>query len=365
MAFVRSPHAHARVIAVRAARAGRPRRSPAARCPRASRAPPGLTVEHAPHPLLADGEVRYVGQPVAAVVAASRAQAEDAAERVEVEYEPLEAVMDPRAGDTLVRWEKREGDVAGAFAAAAHVVRDRARDPAPGRGADGAARRARGAGRRPARPSGRRRRARTARARSWRRCWAAPRRRFASSCRMSAAASAPRARSRSRRRWSRSPRSSSAARSWTEDRHENFLSAPQGRGLRAAVELAFDADGRILALRGRMLADLGAYLLPSTPIPPHTTAMLLAGCYDIQDVEVIVTGARTNKVPTGALPRRRPPRGELPDRDDDRRRRPRAAHRPGRAPPPQPGARVPVPDRARLDVRLRRLRALPGPRASS
>ena len=69
---------------------------------------------------------------------------------------------------------------------------------------------------------------------------------------------------------------------WTEDRHENFLSAPQGRGLRAAVELAFDADGRILALRGRLLADLGAYLLPSTPIPPHTTAMLLSGCYDIQ-----------------------------------------------------------------------------------
>ena len=47
-----------------------------------------------------------------------------------------------------------------------------------------------------------------------------------------------------------------------------------------------------------MLADLGAYLLPSTPIPPHTTAMLLAGCYDIQNVEVFVTGARTNKVPT-------------------------------------------------------------------
>jgi carbon-monoxide dehydrogenase large subunit len=69
--------------------------------------------------------------------------------------------------------------------------------------------------------------------------------------------------------------------------------------MRAAVELALDGDGRILALRGRILADLGAYLLPSTPIPPHTTAMLLAGCYDVQNVEVIVTGARTNKVPSG------------------------------------------------------------------
>jgi aerobic carbon-monoxide dehydrogenase large subunit len=85
---------------------------------------------------------------------------------------------------------------------------------------------------------------------------------------------------------------------WVEDRRENFLSAPQGRGQRAAVELALSGDGRILALRGRILADLGAYLLPSTAIPPHTTAMLLSGCYDIGAVEVIVTGARTNKVPT-------------------------------------------------------------------
>ena len=56
-------------------------------------------------------------------MAESRALAEDAAERVEVSYEPLEAVVDPRAGAPLVRWEKRAGDVAGAFAAAAHVVR--------------------------------------------------------------------------------------------------------------------------------------------------------------------------------------------------------------------------------------------------
>ncbi len=85
---------------------------------------------------------------------------------------------------------------------------------------------------------------------------------------------------------------------WAEDRLENFAAAPQGRGLRAAVELALDADGRILGLRGRLLADLGAYLLPSTAMPPHTAGMLLTGCYDIQDVDVVVTGARTNKVPT-------------------------------------------------------------------
>ena len=85
---------------------------------------------------------------------------------------------------------------------------------------------------------------------------------------------------------------------WAEDRLENFLAAPQGRGVRAAVELALDADGRVLALRARLLADLGAYLLPSTAIPPHTMAMLLSGCYAIPAFDVVLTGARTNKVPT-------------------------------------------------------------------
>ena len=72
-----------------------------------------------------------------------------------------------------------------------------------------------------------------------------------------------------------------------------------------------------------MLADLGAYLLPSTPIPPHTTAMLLAGCYDIQNVEVFVTGARTNKVPTA--PYRGAGRPEASYLIETRSTRPRAS----------------------------------------
>ena len=45
--------------------------------------------------------MRYVGQPVAAVVADSRAEAEDLAEQVEVDYEPLTPIIDPRAGESL------------------------------------------------------------------------------------------------------------------------------------------------------------------------------------------------------------------------------------------------------------------------
>ena len=109
MAVVRSPHAHARVLGVRGALLAAAdlegRLVPARVAP-----PPGLTIAHAPHPPLAVDEVRYVGQPVAVVVGETRALAEDAAERVEVDYEPLDAVVDPRAGSQLARWELRSGN---------------------------------------------------------------------------------------------------------------------------------------------------------------------------------------------------------------------------------------------------------------
>ncbi len=86
---------------------------------------------------------------------------------------------------------------------------------------------------------------------------------------------------------------------WSEDRLENFLAAYQGRGIEGDIELALDADGRMLAIRARLWADLGAYLLTTTAIPPLTAATLMTGCYDIGCAEVEVIGAQTHKVPTG------------------------------------------------------------------
>src|SRR5512146_1910893 len=84
---------------------------------------PGVELADAAHPVLAREEVRYVGQSVAAVVAATRAEAEDAAELVEVDWEPLDPVVDPRtAPEWCYRYSGSEGDVDGAFARAAHVV---------------------------------------------------------------------------------------------------------------------------------------------------------------------------------------------------------------------------------------------------
>ena len=57
---------------------------------------------------------------------------------------------------------------------------------------------------------------------------------------------------------------------WAEDRFENFLAAGQGRGVQADVELALDGDGRMLAVRARILADIGAYLFGNSAPPPHT-----------------------------------------------------------------------------------------------
>ncbi|HEX6230596.1 MAG TPA: xanthine dehydrogenase family protein molybdopterin-binding subunit [Actinomycetota bacterium] len=97
------------------------------------------TLKSCPMPVLAQGRVFWVGQPIAAVVAADRYVAEDVLERVEVEYEPLPAVADPEAalrpdapilhpelGDNVqTSFTVEAGDVDAAFATAPHILRAR------------------------------------------------------------------------------------------------------------------------------------------------------------------------------------------------------------------------------------------------
>jgi carbon-monoxide dehydrogenase large subunit len=63
-----------------------------------STAIPGMKLPH--HPVLAEGKVRYVGEPVAVVVATSRYVARDALDLIEVDYDPLDAVVDPEQAAT-------------------------------------------------------------------------------------------------------------------------------------------------------------------------------------------------------------------------------------------------------------------------
>jgi carbon-monoxide dehydrogenase large subunit len=309
VAFVRSHHARARILDIRLPTrapglvrvltaedmAGRARPLPVI-------APEGVHMEDLPHPILAAEEVRYAGQPVAAVVAESRAQAVDAAELVEVEYEELDAVVDPQtAPETLMRWERTVGDVADALKRAAHRVLARHRIPRLVAA--------------PIEPRGVV--ATYDETDDLLTIWASAQDPHRPLAQLTHALGRPPEKLRvvvpdvGGAFGSKGVIAVEAVAvaigaielgrplKWVEDRVENFLAAYQGRGVEAEVELALDATGRILAVRAEILADLGAYLLPTTAIPPHTTAMLMTGCYDVPAAAVSVRGARTDKVPTG------------------------------------------------------------------
>src|SRR5205085_1697565 len=83
-------------------------------------------VENAPPYYAAANEVaRYAGEPLAVVVARDRYVAEDALELIDVEYEPLEAVVDPERGQVVHERSFSYGDPDAAFVAADLVVSER------------------------------------------------------------------------------------------------------------------------------------------------------------------------------------------------------------------------------------------------
>src|SRR5206468_3020358 len=84
---------------------------------------------------------------------------------------------------------------------------------------------------------------------------------------------------------------------WTEDRLEHFVSASQERAQLHDVEVACDADGRILGLRDRFLHDAGAYT-PYGIVVPLITATQLPGPYRIRHYDVAFDVLYTNRVMT-------------------------------------------------------------------
>jgi len=87
---------------------------------------------------------------------------------------------------------------------------------------------------------------------------------------------------------------------WTEERSENAVATIQGRGQIQDIELAAGNDGRITAVRVKLLADMGAYLQLVTPGIPLLGAFLYHGVYDIPAYSFECTGVFTNKTPTDA-----------------------------------------------------------------
>ncbi|HVH74266.1 MAG TPA: xanthine dehydrogenase family protein molybdopterin-binding subunit [Stellaceae bacterium] len=319
-AFARSPFAHARLRRVDAAAA---RRTAGVRAVlafadlpeplRRNRLPnmmPNPIIAQSPTQFaLAREEVCFVGEPVAVVVAESRYLAEDAAQLVEVEYERLPAVADCRAalaeGAPLVhlgaasnvaaRIPIVHGDVEAGFAAAAHVFQERF---SLHRGGP-----------------------------------------FFIECRgvvaaYEAGAFTIHVSSQGSHRikdglvdlfelgehdvrvvtpdvgggfgpkgamYPEYPTVAACAKllgrpvKWLEDRHENFLSTNMERDQHWTVEIAVDREGKILAIRGELIHEQGAYM-PSGVVIPWIAATTVPGPYVVPAFKMDVLVAMTNKV---------------------------------------------------------------------
>jgi len=88
---------------------------------------------------------------------------------------------------------------------------------------------------------------------------------------------------------------------WTGERYEAFQSDNHGRDLITEVALALDADGRFLALRVTGKANMGAYLSPFAPfIPTRAMARVLGGAYRIPAMHIGMKGYFSNSVPVDA-----------------------------------------------------------------
>ena len=314
VAFARSPHAHARLARVdtAAARAldGVAAVVTAAELRGVARplvprlADAGFTPTA--WPPLADGVVRFCGEAVAAVAAASASLAADARERVAAAYEPLPvlASLDAAlaAGRVLFRRGERRGDVDAAFARAAHVVRETfehgrcAPSPLEPRGVladwDGEALTV----------------------------WASTQTPSILRTALAAALDLPEPRVRviapdvgggfglKMHVFPEDVAVAALARllgrpvKWVEERRENLAAASQAREQRMEVEAAADAEGRLLALRARALSDGGAYhVFPLTgALEPLGSAGILPGPYRTPAYAYEALAVATNKPPLGA-----------------------------------------------------------------
>jgi aerobic carbon-monoxide dehydrogenase large subunit len=88
---------------------------------------------------------------------------------------------------------------------------------------------------------------------------------------------------------------------WIGDRSDDFVASTHGRDSVARVRLALDRDGRFLALETKVLANLGAYVSTVAPaVPTMAMASAMGGVYDIPLIAFQTTGVFTNTTPVDA-----------------------------------------------------------------
>lgn len=275
---------------------------------------PNPTIAPYAQPVLADGVVRYVGEPVAVVLADSAARAEDGAQAVEVDIEHLPTVADRHIsarGEPLLApgtssncaavFTANEGDADAVFRTAAYTRREQFRVQ--------------------------RMTAMTMETRGLLAEWDEAAQRLS----VSGAAKLPFFNRRAMAAMMKLPEESVdyveydvgggfgargefypedflvafAARrygrpvKWVEDRREHFMAIAHSRESECDLEIAFDRDGTITGLRGDIWVDIGAYVRPNGMTPVRNVAQFTSGPYRVPNMHVKAHAMVTNKTPSG------------------------------------------------------------------
>lgn len=266
-------------------------------------------------PVIARDTVRYVGEPIAVVLADSQAIAEDALDLIDVEIDPLDAVVEPRSaykgavrlfdtapnGNCTATFTGRRGDCDSAFAGAALVVRGSFKTQ--------------------------RQTALPMETRGLLAEWDEA----AGTLTMSGAAKLPFFNKRAMAdvmgldpakveyieydvgggfgaRGEFYPEDALAAICarqfnrpirWIEDRREHLMSIGHSREAECDIDMAFADDGAILALNAEIFCNIGAYMRPNGTTPVRNAAQFLTGPYRVANFDIRSHAIATNKTPAG------------------------------------------------------------------
>jgi len=88
---------------------------------------------------------------------------------------------------------------------------------------------------------------------------------------------------------------------WVEDRREHFMTIAHSRETECDIEIALDRDGSILGLRGDIWCDIGAYVRPNGMTPVRNVAQFTTGPYRVRHLSLTAHAMTTNKTPSGTF----------------------------------------------------------------
>jgi len=86
---------------------------------------------------------------------------------------------------------------------------------------------------------------------------------------------------------------------WVEDRREHFMTIAHSRETESDLEIALDRDGTILGLRGDIWCDIGAYVRPNGMTPVRNVAQFTTGPYRVRNLSLTAHAMTSNKTPSG------------------------------------------------------------------